>query len=182
MNAAQTQSFNPAYILIFAPVFAGLWAWLGRRGADPGPTVKFGAGLVLAGLGFLVVVWGAGFADAAYREPLALLAFAYMMITLGELCLSPVGLSEMTKLAPPVLTATLMSVWFLSTSWAEWLAGQIAGLVGVQTVGGVVLDPHLALKTSTHVFALCGWASVGAGVVFFALSPLFSQKAVKPTP
>jgi POT family proton-dependent oligopeptide transporter len=75
-----------------------------------------------------------------------------------------------------------MSVWFLSTSWAEWLAGQIAGLVGVQTVGGVVLDPHLALKTSTHVFALCGWASVGAGVVFFALSPLFSQKAVKPTP
>jgi POT family proton-dependent oligopeptide transporter len=182
MNAAQSQSFNPAYILIFAPVFAGLWAWLGRRGANPGPMVKFGGALVLAGLGFLVVVWGARFADAAYREPLALLAFAYLMITLGELCLSPVGLSEMTKLAPPVLTATLMSVWFLSTSWAEWLAGQIAGLIGVQTVGGVVLDPHLALKTSTHVFALCGWTSVAAGVVFFALSPLFSQKAAPVPP
>jgi POT family proton-dependent oligopeptide transporter len=176
MNAAQTQSFNPAYILIFAPVFAGLWAWLGRGGANPGPMVKFGGALVLAGLGFLVMVWGAGFADAAYREPLALLALSYLLVTLGELCLSPVGLSEMTKLAPPVLTATLMSVWFLSTSWAEWLAGQIAGLVGMQTVGGVVLDPRLALKVSTHVFALCGWTSVGAGVLFFALSPVFVQR------
>ena len=176
MNAAQTQSFNPAYILIFAPAYAGLWAWLGRRGRNPGPMIKFGVALILAGVGFLLVVWGARFADAAYREPLALLACAYLLVTLGELCLSPVGLSAMTKLAPPVLTATLMSVWFLSTSWAEWLAGQIAGLVGVQTVGGVVLDTHLALQASTHVFAICGWSAVGAGVLFFALSPVFSEK------
>jgi POT family proton-dependent oligopeptide transporter len=182
MNAAQTQSFNPAAILIFAPIFAALWAWLGRRGANPGPMLKFGAAMILAGVGFLVVVWGAGFADAAYREPLVLLAGAYLLVELGELCLSPVGLSEMTKLAPPLLTATLMSVWFLSTSWAEWIAGRVAGLVGVQTVGGVVLDPQLALKVSTHVFALCGWTSVAAGLLFFALSPLFSQKAIKPTP
>jgi POT family proton-dependent oligopeptide transporter len=181
MNAAQTQSFNPAYILIFAPAFAGLWAWLGRRGRNPGPMIKFAVGLMLAGLGFLVVVWGARFADAAYREPLALLAGAYLLITLGELCLSPVGLSEMTKLAPPVLAATLMSVWFLSTSWAEWLAGLIAGLVSVQTVGGVVLDPQRALTASTHVFALCGWAAVSVGLLFLALGPLFFKRRLKPT-
>src|SRR5690606_28557052 len=69
-TAAQTQSFNAGFILIFAPIFAAIWAFLGRRGRDPNPVLKFGLGLLQVGLGFLVIVWAAGMADASYRLPL----------------------------------------------------------------------------------------------------------------
>jgi POT family proton-dependent oligopeptide transporter len=171
MNASQTQSFNPGFILIFAPIFAGLWAWLGRRGRDPSPMNKFGLALVQVGLGFIVLVIGAKFADATYRLPLVFLGVAYLLHTTGELCMSPIGMSEVTKLAPPALIATLMAVWFLSISWAEWIGGKIAQLTGAETVGGQVLDPKAALDTSIHIFGVIGWTSVGVGMLFFALAP-----------
>jgi len=99
ITAAQTQSFNAGFILIFAPIFAGMWAWLGQHGRDPNPTLKFGLGLIQVGLGFLVVVWGAPLAGADFRVPLFLLALLYLLHTTGELFLSPVGLSEITKLS-----------------------------------------------------------------------------------
>jgi POT family proton-dependent oligopeptide transporter len=177
MNASQTQSFNPGFILIFAPVFAALWARLGRRGRDPSPMNKFGLALVQVGLGFIVLVIGAKFADASYRLPLVFLGVAYLLHTTGELCLSPVGLSEATKLAPPVLISTLVAVWYLSISWAEWIGGKIAQLTGAQTVGGQVLDPKAALDTSIHIFAVIGWTSVGVGLLFFALAPFLKRWA-----
>src|SRR6185503_4597121 len=93
------QSFNGAFILIFAPVFSALWVWLGRRGKDPDPLIKFGLGLAQLGVGYLVLVWGCQFHDAAFRVPLLFMGLIYLFHTTGELCLSPVGLSEMTKLA-----------------------------------------------------------------------------------
>ena len=99
MTTAQTQSFNPGYILIFAPVFAALWTWLGKRNLDPNPLWKFGLALIQVGAGFLLLVYGANFADANFKVPLMFLALAYLLHTTGELCLSPVGLSEVTKLA-----------------------------------------------------------------------------------
>ncbi len=172
MNASQTQSLNPGFILIFAPMFAALWAWLGRRGRDPSPMNKFGMALVQVGLGFIVLVIGARFADASYRLPLIFLTLAYLLHTTGELCLSPIGMSEATKLSPPALVATLVAVWYLSISWAEWIGGKIAQFTGTATVGGQVLDPKTALDTSIHVFGVIGWTSVGVGVLFFALAPL----------
>ena len=177
VNAAQTQSFNPGFLLIFAPVFAALWPWLARRGRDPNPGIKFGLALLQVGAGFLVLVAGGPFADAQFRLPLVFLGLAYLLHTTGEFCLSPVGLSQMTKLAPAVLISTIMAVWYLSISWAEWIGGFIAQLAGTETVGGQVLDPKAALASSLHVFATIGWVAIAAGVVFLALSPLMKRWA-----
>ena len=176
-TAAQTQSFNAGFILIFAPIFAALWQWLGTHGRDPNPVLKFGLGLLQVGLGFLVIVWAAGMADASFRLPLMILAFTYLLHTTGELCLSPVGLSEITKLSPPVIVSFLMAVWFLSSSWAQYIGGWIAALAGTETVGGQVLDPAAALASSMEVFNIIGWGGIAFGVLFFILSPFIKHWA-----
>ncbi|RAK56776.1 peptide MFS transporter [Phenylobacterium deserti] len=170
MSAAQTQSFNAGWILIFAPVFAALWAGLAARGRDPDPTFKFGLALLQVGLGFMIVVWGASFADAQYRLPLILLALLYLFHTTGELCLSPVGLSQITKLSIPAVVSFMMAVWFLATSIAQYVGGIIAGHASTATVGGQVLDPRAALESSLTVFNQLGLWGMGLGVGFLILS------------
>jgi POT family proton-dependent oligopeptide transporter len=170
-NAAQTQSFNAGFILIFAPIFAALWGFLGKRGRDPNPMTKFGLGLLQVGLGFLVIVASQRYADANFKLPLLVLAFTYLLHTTGELCLSPVGLSQITKLSPPILVSTMMAVWFLASSWAQFIGGFVAKLAGTETVGGQVLDPALALHTSIEVFQKIGFIGAGFGVLFLVLAP-----------
>jgi POT family proton-dependent oligopeptide transporter len=176
-NAAQTQSFNAGFILIFAPIFAALWGGLGRRGRDPNPVSKFGLGLLQVGLGFLVIVWSQRFADASFKLPLLVLAFTYLLHTTGELCLSPVGLSQITKLSPPILVSTMMAVWFLASSWAQFIGGFVAKLAGTETVGGQVLDPAAALHTSLDVFQKIGWIGTGFGVLFLVVAPFIKAWA-----
>ncbi|HEY8616784.1 oligopeptide:H+ symporter [Phenylobacterium sp.] len=170
VTAAQTQSFNAGYILIFAPIFAAMWAWLAARGRDPNPTLKFGLGLIQVGLGFMIVVWGASFADEQYRLPMIFLALLYLFHTTGELFLSPVGLSEITKLSLAKVVSFMMAVWFLSSSVAQYVGGWIAGLAGTHTVGGQVTDPAAALRSSLEVFNLLGLWGMGIGVGFIVLS------------
>jgi POT family proton-dependent oligopeptide transporter len=177
ITAPQIQSFNAGFILIGAPIFAGLWAFLGRRGADPNPVIKFALGLTQVGLSFLIIVFGARFADAQFREPLVFLALAYVVQTTGELCLSPVGLSQMTKLSPPLLLSTVMATWFLASSWAQWLGGFVAQLTAAETVAGKVLDPGKALATYVHVYAAAGWITVGLGVALGLASPFLKRLA-----
>ena len=169
LASTQTQAFNPGFVLIFAPVFAALWSRLGRR--DPDPMVKFGLALLQVGVAFLVLVWSARFADGAFRTPLVFIAASYFLQSTGELCLSPVGMSQITRLSPFVLVSTMMAMWFMGISWAEWIAGAVAQLAGSETIAGQVLDPARALATSAHVFAVIGWIAVAVGVVFLALSP-----------
>jgi POT family proton-dependent oligopeptide transporter len=176
-TAAQTQSFNSGFILLLAPVFAALWAFLGQRGRDLNPMVKFGLGLAQVGLGFLVIAWARGLADAHLRLPLMVLGVSYLLQTTGELCLSPVGMSEVTKLSPPVLVSTLMAVWFLATSAAQFIGAHIAQLAASATAGGQVLDPAGALKASLDVFNAIGWAGVGFGVLFLVLAPFLGKWA-----
>ena len=176
-NAAQTQSFNAGFILIFAPIFAALWGFLGQRGRDPNPMTKFGLGLLQVGLGFLVIVWSQRFADANFKLPLLVLAFTYLLHTTGELCLSPVGLSQITKLSPAILVSTMMAVWFLASSWAQFIGGFVARLAGTETVGGQVLDPQAALHTSIGVFQKIGWIGAGFGVLFLVLAPFIKRWA-----
>jgi len=170
VTAAQTQSFNAGFILIFAPIMAALWAFLGKRNMDPNPVLKFGLGLLQVGLGFMIVVWGAGLADSAFQMPILLLGLLYMFHTLGELFLSPVGLSEITKLSLPKVVSFMMAVWFLASSIAQYVGGWIAGLAGTETVGGQVLDPGAALRTSLEVFGMLGVWGMGIGVGFIVLS------------
>jgi POT family proton-dependent oligopeptide transporter len=177
ITAPQVQSFNSAFILIFAPAFAALWAWLGRAGRDPNPVMKFGLALLQVGLGFFVLVWGARFADAGYRVPLMFLTLSYLLQTTGELCLSPVGLSEMTKLAPVAVFSTVMATWFLASSWAQFLGGIVARMTAQETIAGQVLDPALALHTYGQVFGLIGAWGAGAGVLMIAASPWLKRWA-----
>ncbi len=172
VTAGQTQSFNAGFILLFAPVFSLLWVKLGQYSRDPDPFIKFGLALVQIGLGFMLLVWSAQFADENFRIPLIFLVLAYLLHTTGELCLSPVGLSQMTKLSVPALLSTMMAIWFLSSSWALYLGGFVAQMAGTETVGGQVLNPQLALETSMGVFNWIGWIGLGSGMVFFALSPI----------
>jgi POT family proton-dependent oligopeptide transporter len=169
IDAAQTQSFNAGFILIFAPIFAAMWAYLGARKRMPNPTLTFGLGLLQVGLGFLVVVWTQGLA-VDYKMPLYMLGLLYMLHTTGELFLSPVGLSQITKLSVAKVVSFMMAVWFLASSIAQYVGGLIAGAMGTETVGGQVLDPAAAFATSMDGFNKLGWAGVGCGVVFVAAS------------
>jgi POT family proton-dependent oligopeptide transporter len=177
VSAPITQAFNSGFILIFAPVFAWLWTRLGRAGKDPNPVVKFGVALLQVGAGFGILVWAANFADATWRVPMVFLALAYLLHTTGELCLSPVGLSEMTKLAPAGLLSTLLAIWFLAASWGQYLAALIARLTAQETVAGQVLDPAAALRNYTHVFGIIGLGGAGAGVLFLLASPWLKKLA-----
>jgi POT family proton-dependent oligopeptide transporter len=182
MTAAQTQVFQSLGILVLAPAVSALWAWLGRRDADPNPVAKFAIALMAVGASFFVIIAGARFAGPDFRTPLLYLAVGYLIQTAGELCLSPVGLSEMTKLAPAPLISTMMATWFLGISASQWLAGKIAALTSAETVGGVVLDPARSLATYNRVFAELGGAGLIAGVVMLALSPWLRHwtHAVRP--
>ena len=171
MTTAQTQAINPGFILIFAPVFAALWTWLARFKLDPNPVWKFGLALIQVGVGFLLLVYGAAFVDQQFRIPLAFLVLAYMLHTTGELCLSPVGLSEVTKLAPPALLSTMVAVWFLALSIANAVGAEIAKFTGSETVGGQVLDRHASLLAANHIFTLIGWVAIGVGALYLALGP-----------
>jgi proton-dependent oligopeptide transporter, POT family len=119
-----------------------------------------------------VVVWGvqAGMVDETFRTPLIMLLFLYLLHTTGELFLSPVGLSEITKLSVPSIVSFMMAVWFLSSSIAHFVGGQIAAAAGTETVGGQVLDPSAALNSSIESFNMLGWWGVGIGIAFIALS------------
>ncbi|MBU1374636.1 MAG: oligopeptide:H+ symporter [Alphaproteobacteria bacterium] len=169
IDAAQTQSFNAGFILIFAPIFAAMWAYLGARKKMPNPTLTFGLGLLQVGLGFLVVVWTQGLA-VEYKMPLYMLGFLYMLHTTGELFLSPVGLSQITKLSVAKVVSFMMATWFLASSIAQYVGGLIAGAMGTETVGGQVLDSSLAFATSMDGFNKLGWAGVACGAVFVGLS------------
>ncbi|MEN9855677.1 MAG: hypothetical protein RL186_458 [Pseudomonadota bacterium] len=177
MSAPQTQSFNAGFILIFAPIFAVIWAKLGQRGMDPSAPMKFALALMQVGFGFLVLVWGARFADGEARVPLIFLALAYLFHTTGELCLSPVGLSWMTKLSTPKLVSTLMATWFLASSGAQFLGGIIAQWTATETIAGQVSDPAKALATSLSVFNTIGLWSIGIGIVMALASPLLKKLA-----
>ena len=177
MAPAQAQSFQTGWILIFAPAVAALWTFLGRRGRDPNPALKFALALLLVGASFFIIVIGARFAGPSFKIPLAVLALAYLAQTTGELFLSPVGLSQMTKLAPAALISTLMATFFLGNALGNLLAGRIAQFTAADTIGGQVLDPGKALDTYVHVFTLVGAGGVAAGLVMLAASPFLKTLA-----
>jgi POT family proton-dependent oligopeptide transporter len=125
-NSSAWQSVNALFIVLLAPFFAWMWTSLGKR--NPSDPAKFSVGLLFAGLGFLVLVGGAMNSSGWQRvSPLWLLS-VYFLHTVGELCLSPVGLSSMTKLAPARVVGLMMGVWFLAASVGNYISGSVAGV------------------------------------------------------
>jgi proton-dependent oligopeptide transporter, POT family len=127
MPASFLQSVNSVFIIALAPVFAWLWVWSSRRGREPSSPVKFALGLVLLSLGFLVMVGASARAAAGELVSPNWLVLTYLLHTAGELCLSPVGLSTVTKLAPRRMVGQMMGVWFMALALGNVLAGRVAG-------------------------------------------------------
>jgi proton-dependent oligopeptide transporter, POT family len=171
ISAPQTQNFNPITIVIFAPIMSWLWVSLAKKGWEPSIQVKFGIALLLVGLGFVVLAWSGSTANADFRVALWWLVLTYFLHSIAELCISPVGLSMITKLSIARVVGMMMGVWFLSISIGEYLAGAAAQAASVQTIGGQVTNPQVALQTYSHTFMLGGELTMVAGVILLAISP-----------
>ena len=172
MQASQMGFLNPAFVILLAPLFSITWRELARRGMEPSTPMKFGLGVVQAGLGFLVLVFGAGYADSAGQVAVAWLVLAYLLHTTGELCLSPVGLSMVTRLSVAKVLGLMMGVWFLSSAAASYLAGLIAGTAAVERAPGADVDALASLPTYVGAFEVIGYAGVAIGIVVMLVTPL----------
>jgi POT family proton-dependent oligopeptide transporter len=170
ISAGQTQSINPICIVILAPLFSLLWNWLAKRGMEPTIPVKFALALMGVGAGFLFLVWGTGFAGPDFKVAFWWLAGLYLIHSMAELLISPVGLSMITKLSIARIVGLMMGVWFLSISVAQYVAGVVAQVASVETVGGQVTNLQVSLNTYAGVFVTIGWVSVIIGVVLLLLS------------
>ena len=175
--ASVFQSLNPVYILIFGLVFTALWGFLGTRGREPPTPYKFALGLLQLGLGFGAFWYGAQVADERGMVALQWLAIGYLLHTTGELCLSPVGLSMVTKLSPLRLVSTVMGAWFLATAFSQFLAAIIAQFTGVSGDGNgqTMPAPIETLFVYGDVFGNIAAMAVVAAVVCFAISPLLTR-------
>ena len=172
--AAWGQFFNPLFILVFGALFTMLWANLGRKGRDPSIPTKFGLALIQLGLGFYVLVWAASGVEDTGLVSILILIFCYLLHTTGELCISPVGLSAVTKLAPKRMTGMVMGAWFLSIAAAHKVAAMIAGKTGA--AGGEGMTPQETLPIYTDVFWQITLYAVGAGVLIIIFGQLFLKR------
>lgn len=175
MSAGQTQFFNAFFIVVLAPLTSILWGALGRRGLEPSIPVKFAIALAGVGLGFLALVGGIAYAGPDFKVSVWWLALLYLIHSMAELCISPVGLSMITKLSIARVVGLMMGLWFLSISCAQYVAGIVAQVASVETVGGQVTNLKVSLETYAGVFQTIGLASVGIGAVLLILSPFIKK-------
>jgi POT family proton-dependent oligopeptide transporter len=161
MPASMTQFFNPAFIIIFGSIFSVMWIKLSKIGKNPSIPMKFALGILQLGLGFLITQVGLQFVNDSFQVPLLTLLFLYLLHTTGELFLSPIGLSMVTKLAPKHIAGTAMGAWFLSFAIANYVGGKIATLTGGHGEDGVALsaaeglDKYVSVFTSIGLVLLC---------------------------
>ncbi|MCP8889751.1 peptide MFS transporter [Sphingomonas faeni] len=175
ISAGQTQFFNAFFIVALAPVMSILWTKLAAKGIEPSIPVKFGIALIGVGVGFLFLVWGASMVGPTFKVAIWWLAGLYFIHSFAELCISPVGLSMITKLSIARVVGLMMGVWFLSISVAQYVAGVVAQVASVETVGGQVTNLKVSLDTYAGVFWTIGLVSAGIGVVPLLISPLLKK-------
>ena len=175
ISAGQTQFFNAAFIVILAPIFSAMWNALAERGLEPTIPIKFAIALIGVGVGFLVLVWGSRFVGTDYKVGLWWLAGLYLVHSVAELCISPVGLSMITKLSIARIVGLMMGTWFLSIAFAQYIAGRVAQIASVETVGGQVTNLKVSLDTYVGVFTTVAEYAIGAGLALFILSFLLKK-------
>jgi len=158
------------FIIFLAPVFGALWIWLAKRKMNPNTVIKFGLGFIFLGLGYYVLFGTRFFADAAGITSLDFFTLALLVITFGELCLSPIGLSIMTKLSTVNLQGMMMGMWFLASAYGQYVAGIIGSNMSNSVVaGGTNLDKLYAYTEGYKEIALY---AIIAGVILIVISPL----------
>ena len=170
ISAGQTQFFNAFFIVALAPVMSWMWTRLAARGVEPTIPVKFGAALIGVGLGFLFLVWGSTFVGPDFKVGIWWLAGLYLIHSVAELCISPVGLSMITKLSIARIVGLMMGVWFLSISVAQYVAGVVAQFASVETVGGQVTNLKVSLDTYTATFTTIAEVAIVLGAVLLGLA------------
>jgi POT family proton-dependent oligopeptide transporter len=198
MNASQTNAINPGYIIFLAIPFAMMWVYLSKTQRNPTTPNKFALGILQLGLGFLVFAMSAQYMDAAGRTPFMFLMIGYLLLTTGELFISPIGLSKVTELSPKSMTAFMMGVYFLSSSYAHYISGAIAKLTTTNEAG-VIPEPGFmtsiiekvtgfaggysdssvegvqSLVSYTSVFTQVGVVAIGMAILAFLLSPILKK-------
>ena len=164
MPASWLQSANPLFIVAFAPLFAWLWIWLSKRNAEPSSPRKFSIGLILLGIGFLVIMFGTMTVASGQVGRMAVwwLVFTYMLHTCGELALSPVGLSTITKLSPKRMVGQMMGIWFMATSLGNLIAGLLAARIGA---GDGASAGEVSPAQAVDVFSFVAMVSIGFGLL-----------------
>ena len=198
LNASQTNAINPGYIIFLAIPFSMMWVYLSKNQRNPITPIKFALGILQLGLGFLVFAMSAQFMDDVGKTPFMFLMIGYLLLTTGELFISPIGLSKVTELSPKSMTAFMMGVYFLSSSYAHYISGAIAKLT-TSTEAGIAPEPGfmtsmiekvtgfvgatttstsesvLSLLSYTSVFTQVGIVAIGMAVVSFMITPVLKK-------
>jgi len=198
LNASQTNAINPGYIIFLAIPFSMMWVYLSKTQRNPTTPNKFALGILQLGLGFLVFAMSAHYMDADGRTPFMFLMIGYLLLTTGELFISPIGLSKVTELSPKSMTAFMMGVYFLSSSYAHYISGAIAKLTTANEAGvapepgfmttiiekvtgfvGATTDSTVegvqSLLNYTSVFTQVGVVAIGMAILAFILSPILKK-------
>ena len=170
-------SINALWVVLFSPLFGLLWFWLAKRKLEPNTVVKFGLGFIFLGLGFLIFFISKNYSDLNGKTPLALFCIAYLIITIGELCLSPIGLSMITKLSPKRFVGMMMGTWFLASAYGQYGAGIIgAGLASDGSTENITNIQKLELYTSGY--ETIGYIAIIAGIILIIASPWIKKLMV----
>lgn len=197
LTSSQAQAINPFFIMVLAFPFSYLWVWLSKHKMNPTTPVKSALGIAQLGLGFLLFAYSAQFMDDAGKVPFVFLVLGYFFMTTGELFISPIGLSKTTELAPAKIVAFMLGVFYLSSSFAHFIAGQIAKLTAFSTSSngeqGVMTDMITkitgfesgvaksategiqSLATYTNVFSQIAIISFGCAIIILILSPFIKR-------
>lgn len=178
MNAAQTNSLNPLFIILLAVPISSLWVFLSRKGVNPRTPYKFAAGLALLGLGYYLLFLSQNFASPEGTVPFVFLILLYLFMSLGELFTYPVGLSKITDLSPKTIVAFMMGVWFLSSAYAFQIVGFVGQQLAIDEIageGGGAVTASDTLLMYTEGFESIAYVALGGALVVVLLSPLLTR-------
>ncbi len=175
-TAAQFGSLNALFIILLAPVFAWLWIQLGKWNVEPQTPMKFALGIIFAGVGFGCLVFGAAGIGEGEKVSWLWMALAYFFHSAGELCLSPVGLSAVTKLSMPRVVGIMMGAWFLATAASEFVAAQLSKLAAIDThASGEAMGVTEMLATYNELFTKLLYTGLIIGALIIVISPLLKK-------
>ncbi|TQV86870.1 peptide MFS transporter [Aliikangiella coralliicola] len=174
-TAGQLTSTGAMFIILLSPFFAWLWPALARKNLNPSTPLKFAIGLAFAGLAFAVLAWGTMSPNEAGLVSVWYLIGAYFVLELGELSLSPIGLSAVTKLSVKKIVSLMMGAWFLGTSYSEIVAAELSKLSAIETHGGKITDVGEALGKYQDLFILSAKIGLATALVYFLLTPFIKK-------
>jgi len=163
---------NSLFVIVFAALLGLLWMRLHKRGWEPNITIKFGLGFLFLAGGFWVFEHCSWFADSHGVSSLGWFTLGWFVITFGELCLSPIGMSAMTKLSPPKTQGLIMGMWFLASAYGQYFAGLLGADIATSAQSGL---PYQKMLAYTHSYGLLAIYALGAGVALIALSPVMKK-------